>query len=108
VNRSEGEPIRAADTKDGRVARLVVASTVSDAAHDMDDALDGLVSTVDDLVRNLGTEPTAQSAGTADRRGTQRPPPSSTKGTATPFLVTLLVLMVIVELVVLNVLLDHS
>jgi hypothetical protein len=108
MNRSEGEPIRAADTQDGRVARLVVASTESNAAHDMDDALDGLVSTVDDLVRNLAAEPTAQPVGTAARRATRRPPPPSTKGTVTPFLVTLLVLMVIVELVVLNVLLDHS
>ena len=112
--------MRAAEATNGRVARLTVApSQTSDVEH-VDDPLDDLVSTVDDLVRDLAVERVAPSKAAPDIvAGRGPPPPESLRVVAQPpttpakklttrFVVGMLLIAVIVEFVLLNLLLGRA
>jgi hypothetical protein len=67
MNRGEWDPIRVADmTTNGRVVPLPVAPRWAADVDHADDALDSLVATVDDLVRDLATDRVRAGAASAD------------------------------------------
>jgi len=127
MSRGDGEPIHAAHGSNGRVARLTVPAVAAEDVEYVDEALDDLVSTVDDLVRDLATpREDAEEVRLAEDDWfdavhvrpapepplsvvTRRPsPPPTPKKLTTRFVVAALVVAVVVEFLILYAMLGRA